>query len=111
MRGRPTNSELIDRRPVNIACKVLKRRYQYDVVLRRISLRLRRVCGIRAALSVQRQDPKPETELPFQGIPTAIYMDNGLVSRSKVFRSVMVSLGVRVLTHLPLAEVERRAAA
>jgi hypothetical protein len=51
--------------------------------------------------------PKPEAELPFQGIPTTIYMDNGPVSRSKVFQSVMSSLGVRVLTHMP-SQAERR---
>src|SRR3546814_4962369 len=44
---------------------------------------------------------KPEPELPFQGLPVTIYMDNGPVSRSRVFQSVMGSLGVRVLTHLP----------
>ena len=55
--------------------------------------------------------PKPEAELPFQGIPAAIYMDNGPVSRSKVFQSVMGSLGVRVLTHLPPSQAERRTAA
>ena len=38
--------------------------------------------------------PKPEPELPFQGIPAAIYMDNGPVSRSKVFQSVMGSLAM-----------------
>ncbi len=52
--------------------------------------------------------PKPEAELPFQGIPTAIYMDNGPVSRSKVFQSVMGSLGVRMLTHMPPSQAERR---
>ena len=52
--------------------------------------------------------PKPEAELPFQGIPATIYMDNGPVSRSKVFQSVMGSLGVRVLTHMPPSEAERR---
>ncbi len=52
--------------------------------------------------------PKPEPELPFQGIPATIYMDNGPVSRSKVFQSVMGSLGVRVLTHMPPSEAERR---
>jgi hypothetical protein len=55
--------------------------------------------------------PKPEPELPFQGIPDTIYMDNGPVSRSKVFQSVMGSLGVRVLTHMPPSEAERRTAA
>lgn len=52
--------------------------------------------------------PKPEAELPFQGIPVTIYMDTGPVSRSKVFQSVMGSLGVRVLTHMPPSEAERR---
>lgn len=51
---------------------------------------------------------KPEPELPFQGIPTTIYMDNGPVSRSRVFQSVMGSLGIRVLTHMPPARAERR---
>ena len=51
---------------------------------------------------------KPEAELPFQGIPDAIYMDNGPVSRAKVFQSVMGSLGVRVLTHMPPSEGDRR---
>ncbi len=55
--------------------------------------------------------PKPEPELPFQGIPDTIYMDNGPVSRSKVFQSVMGSLGVRVLTHMPPSEAERPTAA
>lgn len=54
---------------------------------------------------------KLEPELPFQGIPVAIYMDNGPVSRSRVFQSVMGSLGVRMLTHMPPDEKERRTAA
>ncbi len=54
---------------------------------------------------------KPEPELPFQGIPVTLYMDNGPVSRSRVFQSVMGSLGVRVLTHMPPTEAERRTAA
>ena len=55
--------------------------------------------------------PKPEEEMPFQGIPESIYMDNGPVSRSKVFQSVMGSLGVRILTHLPPSKDQRRTAA
>ncbi len=50
---------------------------------------------------------KPEPELPLQGIPAAIHMDNGPVSRSRVFQSVMGSLGVRVLTHMPPSDNER----
>ncbi len=53
---------------------------------------------------------KPEAELPFQGIPAALHMDSGPVSRAKVFQSVMGSLGVRVLTHMPPSESERRTA-
>lgn len=51
---------------------------------------------------------KPEPELPFQGIPATLHMDNGPVSRSRVFQSVMGSLGVRMLTHMPPSEAERR---
>ena len=54
---------------------------------------------------------KPEPELPFQGIPTTIYMDNGPITRSKVFQSVMGSLGVRIITHETPAQAERRTAA
>ena len=35
-------------------------------------------------------------------------MDNGPVSRAKVFQSVMGSLGVRVLTHMPPRDRDRR---
>jgi hypothetical protein len=52
--------------------------------------------------------PKPEPEMPFQGIPEAIYMDNGPVARAKVFQSVMGLLGVRVLTHQRPAQDPRR---
>ena len=51
--------------------------------------------------------PKPEPELPFQGIPDTLYMDNGPASRAKVFQSVMGSLGVRVLTHMPPSDDRR----
>lgn len=51
---------------------------------------------------------KPEPELPLQGIPATLHMDNGPVSRSRVFQSVMGSLGVRMLTHMPPSEAERR---
>ena len=47
-------------------------------------------------------------EVPFQGIPDTVYMDNGPVSRVKVFQSLMGSLGVRVLTYMPPSEGERR---
>lgn len=54
---------------------------------------------------------KPEPELPFQGLPTVIYMDNGPVRRAEVFQSVMGSLGVRILSHEPPKDGERRTAA
>jgi hypothetical protein len=41
--------------------------------------------------------PKPEEDMPFQGIPEAIYMDNGPVGRARVFQNVMASLGVRIM--------------
>src|SRR3546814_15793071 len=44
---------------------------------------------------------KPAPELPFQGLPVTIYMDNSPVSRSRVFQPVIRSRGVRVLTPLP----------
>ncbi|AVA16189.1 MAG TPA: DDE-type integrase/transposase/recombinase [Thiobacillus sp.] len=54
---------------------------------------------------------KPEPELPFQGLPVTIYMDNGPVSRSRVFQSVMTSLGIRALTHMPPKSDDRHTAA
>src|SRR3546814_2995508 len=44
---------------------------------------------------------KPEPELPFQGLPVTIYMDNGTVSRLRVFSSGVGRFGLRVLTTLP----------
>ena len=55
--------------------------------------------------------PKPEPELPFQGIPTTLYMDNGPITRSKVFQSVIGSLGIRIIVHETPAQAERRTAA
>jgi hypothetical protein len=54
---------------------------------------------------------KPEPDLPFQGIPEAIYMDNGPVARSRVFQNVMECLGVRVMNHLPAGKDGRRTTA
>jgi len=49
--------------------------------------------------------------MPFQGIPEAIYMDNGPVTRSRVFQNVMACLGVKVMTHLPAGSDGRRTTA
>ena len=38
---------------------------------------------------------------PFQGIPATIYLDNGPVAKSAVFKRVMESLGAEVMTHMP----------
>lgn len=51
---------------------------------------------------------KAEADCPFQGIPEAIYLDNGPVARSRVFQNVMDCLGVRVMLHLPAGKDGRR---
>ena len=48
---------------------------------------------------------------PFQGIPAAIYLDNGPVAKSAVFKRVMESLGVEVLPHMPAGSDGRRTTA
>lgn len=48
---------------------------------------------------------------PFQGIPIAIYLDNGPVAKSAVFKRVMESLGVEVMTHMPAGSDGRRTTA
>jgi hypothetical protein len=47
----------------------------------------------------------------FQGIPVAIYLDNGPVAKSAVFRRVMESLGVEVITHMRAESDGRRTTA
>jgi hypothetical protein len=47
-----------------------------------------------------------EDDSPFQGIPTAIYCDSGLIATSSVFRRVMEHLGIAILTHLPAAKAD-----
>ncbi len=55
---------------------------------------------------------KKTTEgFPFQGIPKMLYMDNGPISRSRVFQKVMNYLGVEVRTHLPKGSDGRRVTA
>jgi hypothetical protein len=55
--------------------------------------------------------PKPEEDMPFQGIPEAIYMDNGPVGRARVFQNVMASLGVRIMPHMPAGKDGKRVTA
>jgi len=53
--------------------------------------------------------PKPEEDgSPFQGIPAAIYEDNGSLAKSGVYHRAMEHLGVAVLTHLPAGKDGRR---
>jgi hypothetical protein len=52
--------------------------------------------------------PKPEEGFAFQGIPEALYLDNGPIAKSRVFHGVMEQLGVRVMTHMPAGKDGRR---
>ncbi|MBL4654128.1 MAG: transposase family protein, partial [Flavobacteriales bacterium] len=46
-----------------------------------------------------------------QGIPKYIYTDNGAFARSKIFRRVLQSLGITLLTHMPKNSDGRRTTA
>ncbi|MGV2830774.1 IS481 family transposase [Myxosarcina sp. GI1(2024)] len=48
---------------------------------------------------------------PFQGIPKMLYLDNGPISRSRVFQKVMNYFGVEVRTHVPEGKDGRRVTA
>lgn len=52
-----------------------------------------------------------ESGLVAQGIPDALYCDNGPISRSRVFQRVLDCLGVRLMTHLPAGSDGRRVTA
>ena len=54
---------------------------------------------------------KAEPKFPFQGIPKMIYMDNGPIAKSRIFRRVMDYLGVTVRTHVPQRRDGRRTTA
>jgi hypothetical protein len=45
--------------------------------------------------------PKADPAFPFQGRPALIYLDNGPVSKSRVFQTVMQALGIAWQTHMP----------
>lgn len=55
--------------------------------------------------------PKEEEGLVLQGIPKMIYLDNGPIAKSRVFRTVMAQLGVDIRTHLPKGSDGRRVTA
>ena len=51
---------------------------------------------------------KPDSEFPFRGIPKTIYLDNGPIAKSRVFRNVMAFLGVELKVHEPASATDRR---
>lgn len=56
--------------------------------------------------------PKAEDSgLVLQGIPDALYTDNGPIARSLVFQRVLDCLGIRLMTHLPAGRDGRRVTA
>jgi transposase len=54
---------------------------------------------------------KKQKNFPFQGIPKALYIDNGPVSKSLLFRRVVEQLGIQILVHLPQGGDGRRTTA
>lgn len=52
-----------------------------------------------------------DSGLVLQGIPEAIYADNGPITKSRVFQRVLECLGVRLMTHLPAGKDGRRVTA
>lgn len=54
---------------------------------------------------------KKQKDFPFQGIPKMLYLDNGPVGKSLIFRRAMEQLGIQVSTHLPQGNDGRRTTA
>ena len=52
--------------------------------------------------------PKKHPGMPFQGIPKALYTDNGPVAKSTIFKRVMAYLNIELLTHMPDGKDGRR---
>jgi hypothetical protein len=52
--------------------------------------------------------PKAEEGIGLQGIPEALYLDNGPIAKSRIFQRVVDYLGVRLMTHLPAGKDGRR---
>jgi hypothetical protein len=55
--------------------------------------------------------PKNKDNFPFQGIPKMIYMDNGPISKSQLFRRVMDYLKIEPRVHMPQGKDGRRTTA
>lgn len=51
---------------------------------------------------------KKRPNCPFQGIPKLIYLDNGPVAKSLIFKRVMHHLGIEIKTHMPDGKDGRR---
>lgn len=51
---------------------------------------------------------KADPEFPFRGLPDMIYMDNGPIAKSRVFRNVMAYLGIEIKIHEPASKTNRR---
>jgi hypothetical protein len=54
--------------------------------------------------------PKSIEGYLFRGIPKIIYMDNGPISKSRIFLRVMACLGIKVMHHLPRDAAENKTA-
>ena len=55
--------------------------------------------------------PKVQKDCPFQGIPRMIYLDNGPIAKSLVFKRVCEQLGIEIRTHMPAGSGGRRTTA
>ena len=55
--------------------------------------------------------PKNKDNFPFQGMPKMIYMDNGPISKSQLFRRVMNYLKIEPRVHMPQGKDGRRTTA
>lgn len=55
--------------------------------------------------------PKTDDRFPFRGRPTYLYLDNGPVAKSHVFKQVMDYLGIEAQTHQPRGHDGRRTTA
>jgi hypothetical protein len=55
--------------------------------------------------------PKEEEGLVPQGIPKMLYLDNGPITKSRIFQMVMAHLGVEIKPHMPRGSDGRRVTA
>lgn len=55
--------------------------------------------------------PKEEEGLVLQGIPQMLYLDNGPITKSRMFQTVMAHLGVEIKPHMPRGSDGRRVTA